>query len=254
MAIEGTSTVRRDRRASAAALALVLVVSLTAGCAGIPRYPRPDYTFGFFGEVPSDRDFWHDKVADWQVRQRTDLAAMAAEPAAYPSRRRSGLLSIKQAQWEQRERRELAKRIFLWTQEEARAHYRFDPITDVAGDPWPTSKNLFDTNGDDCDGLDLIAYELMRSFGFPADELYRAVIRRDRDGGNHMVTLWFEDPEDPWVMDATGAMSRRLRRFSEFLGWTPTKVFNEYAQFTPVKVPHGTESVARVRRGATATD
>ena len=46
-----------------------------------------------------------------------------------------------------------------------------------------------------------------------------------------MVTLWFEDPHDPWVLDATGAMTFQMRRFSEIKGWTPRKVFNETEQY-----------------------
>ena len=90
----------------------------------------------------------------------------------------------------------------------------------------------------DCDGLDLIAYRLLLEFGFRRDRVYRAIVKRARDGGNHMVTLWFEDPEDPWILDATGAMTFRMRRFSEIEGWRPRKVFNETVQFaTPLKGP-----------------
>ncbi len=73
----------------------------------------------------------------------------------------------------------------------------------------------------------------MREFGFPPDQLFRAIVRRDRDGANHMVTLWFEDRDDPWVIDATGAVTGSVRRFSDLPGWTPTKVFNEREQYTP---------------------
>ena len=73
----------------------------------------------------------------------------------------------------------------------------------------------------------------MREFGFPQDQLYRAIFRRERDLGNHMVTLWFEDPRDPWVIDASGVVTKRVRRFSELLGWTPTVLFNDTTQVTP---------------------
>ncbi len=43
-----------------------------------------------------------------------------------------------------------------------------------------------------------------------------------------MVTLWFEDREDPWVIDATGAMTLEMRKFSDLPpGWLPRMMFNE---------------------------
>jgi hypothetical protein len=88
------------------------------------------------------------------------------------------------------------------------------------------------------DGLDLITYELMLEFRFPPDEIYRAIVKRDADGVNHMVTLWFEDRGDPWILDGTGAAVRRMVRFSELGGWTPTKVFNEAEQVSVVPLLH----------------
>ena len=146
--------------------------------------------------------------------------------------------------WENAERLAMARRVADWAQGESRRHYRFDPPTDAASDPWPTTKDLLRTNSDDCDGLDLIAYELLRQFGFPREQLFRAIVRRDRDGGNHMVTLWFDESEDPWVIDAIGAMTLKVRRFSELPGWTPTAVFNEQQQFTPQRLRK--RSVARI--------
>ena len=78
-------------------------------------------------------------------------------------------------------------------------------------------------------------HKLMREFGFPPDQLFRAIVRRDRDRANHMVTLWFEDRDDPWVIDAIGAVTSKVRRFSDLSGWTPTKVFNEREQYTPTR-------------------
>ena len=116
----------------------------------------------------------------------------------------------------------------VWSQRQARLHFTPDPQTTLEGDHWPTVEELFETNGDDCDGMDLIAYALLREAGFRADETYRLVVRRERDGANHMVTLWFEDREDPWVIDATGAMTLGMRKFSDLPpGWMPRMMFNE---------------------------
>ena len=53
------------------------------------------------------------------------------------------------------------------------------------------------------------------------------IVHRESDGANHMATLWFEERGDPWLIDATGAISRRLIRFSELRGWTPIRLFDE---------------------------
>jgi hypothetical protein len=48
-----------------------------------------------------------------------------------------------------------------------------------------------------------------------------------------MVTFWFESPDDPWVIDPTGAMAIGMPRLSEVPGWSPLKVFSADAEFTP---------------------
>jgi len=188
----------------------------------LPEHPG----WAFFEPAPSD--LWAEKIADWQARQRRDAPILDALPDdARDVAPRHALLREKSLAFEHSERRALAARIAAFAQAEARRHFRWDPETGLAGDPWPTSLELYRKNGDDCDGLDLIAYDLLRAFGFPEEQLYRVVMRRDRDGANHMATLWFETPDDPWVVDATGAISRWLRHLSELPGWTPLRVFDE---------------------------
>ena len=46
-----------------------------------------------------------------------------------------------------------------------------------------------------------------------------------------MVTFWFEDPDDPWVIDPTGAMTSGMPRMSEMPGWAPLKVFSEDSNY-----------------------
>ena len=60
-------------------------------------------------------------------------------------------------------------------------------------------------------------------------------MRRDSNLKYHMVTLWFEDPNDPWVIDATGATVLDMTLFSRVDGWTPTKMFNETEQYKVVQ-------------------
>jgi hypothetical protein len=207
------------------------------GCAGVLSYPSApgDVDFRFFVAPEPTRDFWYEKVDDWQQRERADRPQTAlADPATVRAKPRSGLLTVKMGRWEADERLALAKRLAKWSQAASRRHYRFDGPDERVNDPWPTTKNLLDKNGDDCDGLDLIVYEMMREFGFPEDQLYRAIVRRNRDRANHMVTLWFDQTDDPWVIDATGAVTLNVRRFSQLPGWTPTKLFNEHVQYSPM--------------------
>jgi hypothetical protein len=224
-----------SRRRPVAACALALTCALGLGCAST----APGQSgYRFFAEPAPPSDPWYENVERWQERERRDRPdeALADAVAVREAGPYSGLLRVKMGRWESRERLAMAKRLAEWAQAESRRHYRFDPLTTQAEDPWPTTKDLLDTNGDDCDGLDLITYKLMREFGFPPDQLFRAIVRRDRDRANHMVTLWFEDRDDPWVIDATGAVTQKVRHFSDLPGWTPTKVFNEQAQYTPLRL------------------
>jgi hypothetical protein len=47
-----------------------------------------------------------------------------------------------------------------------------------------------------------------------------------------MVTLWFENRNDPWVIDPTGAMTTGMPHMSEVPGWKAIKVFSEKRDFT----------------------
>jgi hypothetical protein len=205
-----------------------------AGVLGIPSAPG-DTGFQFFVKPEPRNDFWFDKVDDWQQRERAHRPETAlADAATVRAKPKSGLLTVKMGRWEADERLALARRLAKWAQAASRRHYRFDGPDERINDPWPTTKDLLDQNGDDCDGLDLIVYEILREFGFPQDQLYRAIVRRDRDRANHMVTFWFDEADDPWVIDATGAVTLIVRRFSQLPGWTPTKLFNEHVQYSPM--------------------
>ncbi len=61
-----------------------------------------------------------------------------------------------------------------------------------------------------------------------------------------MVSVWFEDPVDPWVIDATGAMSREMLRYSQMpAGWTPRMMFNETVMYNVVAREPGGVELAR---------
>ncbi len=227
-------------------LTLVLLISGVLGCATLPSEPRVE----FFSPPQADDPFY-PKITDWQQRQRldppvrevtTEVDEASLDPEAYPF----GLLRGKFERLLNRHKRRLAREFTEWSQRQARMHYKPDADTTLAGDHWPTLREFFETNGDDCDGLDLIAYGLLRESGFREGEIYRLIVRRDYDGANHMVSVWFEDPADPWVIDATGAMSREMLRYSQMPeGWTPRMMFNETAMYNVVPRESGGVELAR---------
>ena len=91
---------------------------------------------------------------------------------------------------------------------------------------------MLESNGDDCDGLALLSYHLLREFGFGEGELYQAIVYRAEDAQYHMVTLWFEDEGDPWVIDPTAAMTEPMVRMSSIPDWRPLKLFSEDEEYT----------------------
>jgi predicted transglutaminase-like cysteine proteinase len=219
-------------RARALLLVAALLPMALPGCA---TRPKSWVTYRFFVEAQPG-DVWFEKVRDWQRREIDDQAADAQREAR--GEVATGSLRTAFGKFADEERRKLAQRFVVWTQEQAMIYYRFDEKQNLDGDEWPTSHDLFAQNGDDCDGLDLIAYNLLIELGFPEQEIFRAVIRRDYDDEFHMVTLWFENPDDPWVIDATGAMTLRMRRLSEVPGWTPAVIFNAKAHYTVHRLEH----------------
>jgi hypothetical protein len=211
---------------------LVLFLGLGWGCATPPpRIPSYDYF-----SRPDPDDPWSRKIHRWQQRERYDrgedgfgtLASVAesggedGESDVVPEQ-----LQDKYEAFRAERKRVLARDVALWIQEQAGQHY----VPDGPIDRWATLPETLRRNGDDCDGLELLTYHLLRDLGFD-DEVYRAIIYRRSDGQHHMVTLWFENPEDPWVIDPTGAMTTGMPRMSEVPGWVPLKVFSEDEDFT----------------------
>jgi hypothetical protein len=47
-----------------------------------------------------------------------------------------------------------------------------------------------------------------------------------------MVTFWFESPDDPWVIDPTGAMTAGMPHMSDLPNWVPLKVFSETVEYS----------------------
>jgi len=189
-------------------LALGLGVALLSGCASTPARPTG---WRWFAPLPEE-DRARVRIATWQARARAagppeTLGALGATWQAFVSSRRHALLD------EVRE----------WIQAEAAERY----LADTGVDHWPTFAEALASDGDDCDGLELLVLHALRELGFQDDRLFRAVIERERDGAQHMVTLWFGEPQDPTVIDPTGFATRPLVRMSELAGWRPRAVFDE---------------------------
>jgi hypothetical protein len=231
--------------------ALLLVASAALGCAsgGGPSGPPGDPGFDFFGAPNAsddDVDPWFPKVEEWQGRMQAEGKRLPRSERSLRGSEQSGKLLLAMGAYRDEQRVALAKDVTNWSQKTARRHYKWDPASnDPVYDHWPTVGQLLANNGDDCDGLDLIAYQMLREFGFPQDRVFRAILRRNRDQANHMVTLWFEDARDPWILDATGAVTFQMRRFSQLEGWTPTKIFNERAQYLANEIGARAPSVAQ---------
>jgi hypothetical protein len=220
-------------------LVLALAVGLGAGCVGPVPGPAPGSLRWFAAPAPGDP--WSPKIAGWQARERGALetpspasapgaSSVSGPGAAVASEGDADALRRKYERFRRERQRAMAREVAEWIQREARTHYRPDgPI-----DHWATLEETLATNGDDCDGLELLVYHFLRDLGFAEDEVYRAIVVRPSDGQHHMVTLWFESPEDPFVIDPTGAMTSGMPRMSEVPGWVPLKLFTEREEYSVV--------------------
>jgi len=216
-----------------AALVFGLAVWFGWGCASVFSVPL---AYRYFAQPPAD-DAWGHKIEAWQTRERAEQRApnAAVQTPAVASGADTGVASdrpadlrSKYAEFRQQRKRALARELADWIQTQAKQHY----IADGPIDHWATLEETFRTNGDDCDGLELLAYHMLRDLGFGEDEVFRAVVYRRSDNQHHMVTYWFEDPNDPWVIDPTGAMTFGMPHMSEVPGWAPLKVFTEDSNYS----------------------
>jgi hypothetical protein len=220
-------------------LAAALLGLLAVGCARGPDASLPAVSGGpgySYFEKASPLDPWTPKIVGWQHRERAQpsTAKLVEEAPAVSNGRRpvvpvdGDTLRQRYTRYRQDTKREMAGELAEWMQSVAKRHY----VADGLVDHWATLEETLDRNGDDCDGLELLAYHFLRDHGFAADEVFRAVIYRPKDGQHHMVTLWFENPRDPWVIDPTGAMTTGMPRMSDRPDWVPLKLFTETDQFT----------------------
>ncbi|NNL66920.1 MAG: hypothetical protein HKP30_11795 [Myxococcales bacterium] len=206
-----------------------------------PRAPLgiADADYRFFNR-PAATDPWTARIGAWQLRQRAAARSDAAEPTASQPQVSAapGAADDELARYEtlgdhydgfvSQRRQQLAAEVLDWIQGLARNRF----IEDGPVDHWPTTSEVRKTFGDDCDGLELLAYQALLELGFPDDHVYRAIVMEPATGLHHMVTLWFETPGDPWVLDPTATITTRLVHLSELGGWVPLKLFSETDEFS----------------------
>ena len=231
----------------AAVITAAIAVALCGGCLGLALGP-PSYRYFV---TPGKDEAWSRKIAQWQQRERdagsevelrtpASVAGSGGEEGPDAAAGRAELRAKFDAFLAER-RREQAREVASWIQDVAQHHY----IADGPIDRWATLEETFRRNGDDCDGLELLTYHLLRDLGFGADSVYRAIVFRRSDGQHHMVTFWFENPDDPWVIDPTGAMTSGMPRMSEVAGWEPLKVFSEDRDYDVMHGPPQQHASAR---------
>lgn len=219
----------------ATCLALGLLMALVGGCV-TPHGMRAHYAYF---QAADAYDPWSPKITGWQSREArvsdTDElrapASVSGAPEAVSGK--GGDLRAKYFAYRAERKRTMARELTDWIQDQAKQHY----VADGPVDHWATLEDTLRTNGDDCDGLELLVYHFLLDLGFGEDEVFRSIVYRPSDGQHHMVTLWFEDANDPWVLDPTGAMTTRMIRMSDAPQWVPLKVFNEQREFTVQRRP-----------------
>lgn len=222
------------RRRGNAAVCLLLGGALLVAVGGCATPMGRDGSLAYF-TAPAPDDAWSRKIRGWQQREQVGPAGpapVAAEPPRVDPAER-GSLRTKYNQFLVERKRQVASELASWIQEQSRDHY----LPDGPVDHWATFEETLQNNGDDCDGLELLAYHSLRQLGFRDDEVFRAIVVRPSDGQHHMVTFWFETPDDPWVIDPTGAMTTGMPRMSEVPGWKPLKVFSDKRDFTVTNTP-----------------
>jgi len=213
-------------------LFLVFSVSCFGGLLqGFRRNSEPSIHYSFF-ETPSSIDPWSQRIKDWQARQHSkEGAGKLLQVSSDKISKKSASLYEEYKLIRENHKLILAYGISKWIQTQANLHYIPD---DPAHDNWATLSEVLAKNGDDCDGLELLVFWFLRDVGFGEDEVFHGIFEsQDPRDDYHMVTLWFEDPNDPWIIDPTGAITLGLKRLSQISDdWKPIRVFNNKREFT----------------------
>jgi predicted transglutaminase-like cysteine proteinase len=216
-------------------LGLAWVAASFLSCA--TSAPIAPASLDYFAAAPDDNP-WNRKIQNWQLRHQEDPAPRAPKPTG-PSE-----LGHAYSEFVERVRHEVVAEAVSWVQEMSREHYR----PDGDHDHWATLGEVMESGGDDCDGLDLLTFVLLRRLGFAKEEIFRAIVVERGSGQHHMVTLWFDRPDrrDPLILDPTGVVTATPARLSEVPAWNPIELFDEGEHFAVA--PERTSEVAAPSR------
>ncbi len=211
--------------------------TLLAACASVPQPLHYD----LFVAV-AEGDAYAPAIQHWQAESRLeDLSAEVAELRAKLSGNAlpppgtgdagAGVTPLGQAYrgFQSALRRDVVDQTVHWVQQQSGLYYQNDGDLD----DWPVLGELLAAGADDCDGMDLLTFSLLRGLGFEQGEIYRAIVRNVRSDLHHIVTLWFEAGrrDDPWLLDSTGEISRAVRPLSAHRDWEPLRLFDERTSF-----------------------
>ena len=214
------ASVRESELMLLRATGLVLMAMVFTSCA--THQSLAPVALDFFVTASASNP-WNQKIQNWQARHEQDPAARA-DPVP-------GASGLGQAyrDFTARMRHDVVAQTVAWVQERSREAYR----PDGERDHWATLGEVVERGGDDCDGLDLLTFVLLRRMGFREDEIFRSIVVERGTGQHHMVTLWFDgkSPRDPLVLDPTGVVSTGVARLSEVSDWEPIELFDERAHF-----------------------
>ena len=189
----------------------------------------PPVSLDFFVDSPRE-DPWNAKIKNWQSRNQLDQLAISDHIPA------GSQIGDEYQAFETNLRRKIAADAVAFIQDESRRHY----IPDGEVDHWATLSEVIAQGGDDCDGLDLMTFLLLRKLGFSKDEIFRSIVVDRETGQHHMVTLWFEngDRRDPWLLDPTGVVTSQLVHLSQVPRWSPIEMFDEARHYRVEESTH----------------
>jgi hypothetical protein len=214
---------------------LAIVLAGLLACATPPHAPE----YALFEPLPGD-DAFAPAIEHWQAESRLEaLTAEVAELRAQmaganppPVTEPDGDSALGAAYGEFRSelRHGVVSETLRWVQQQSGLYYRRDP----GADDWPVLGELLAAGADDCDGMDLLTFSLLRRMGFERGEIYRTIVRNVETDLHHIVTLWFEPgrSHDPWLLDSTGEITKRVIPLSAQTEWEPLRLFDETSAYT----------------------